>query len=232
LGIWLSITIQTILLQSRQWSSACLRSFFGNLKVSQKCLTIFYIFRHLTIIPEDTGIQIKRCIPLTADRYIMLYQKEYEVHISISSINLDNNSCKLIGKTYRIPNCQVAIRVIMSVISVDTICTEVYSEERALLYQLKIDYSALSFELQAVFSVPISTAFYRIIGEQCLFAIRSSISAWIDCIAISDMNGSLTKLEGTGIQLDYNAFKIGGVGVSFTFYYNNDSNLVSVLNER
>jgi hypothetical protein len=157
----------------------------------------------------------------------VLYQKKQEVHISIVSIDPNKNTCELVGNTCRIPGCWSAYKVIMSVVSADIVFTRVFDEERIRLYQFNL--STFNFELQAVFSIPDNgrMRFYRIVDEYCMFAnLDSTTDAWITHIGICDKNGVVTKLEGTGIQLDYNAHKWKGTRVSFTFYNNGNDNLV------
>jgi hypothetical protein len=142
----------------------------------------FTPFRSLMTTPEDAEIQITRCIPLVVDRCLVLYQKKQEVHMSVISLDLNKNSCELIGSTYRIPNCWKAWEVGMSVTSAGVICLKAYHEGRTRLYQFKIDHSTLNFELQTVFSVPGCTRFHRIVDECCIFVEYISTRARIENI--------------------------------------------------
>lgn len=170
------------------------------------------------MIPEDPEIQIHWCIPLTVVSCIVLCQKKEEVHISLTSNDLNNNNFKLTSNTYRIPNCVDAWKIGISMAAGDIIFKKMDDEKSIQIYQLNVDHSVSNFKLNRVFSVPTNTYFHRIINEHCYFVQLGFKLAWIEHIAICDKNGSLTMLENSKIQLDYNSEKIAGVGVSFTFY--------------
>ncbi|KAI6182682.1 hypothetical protein M3Y97_00407000 [Aphelenchoides bicaudatus] len=184
-------------------------------KIEGRQLLVFDIFsgtsKNLIATPKDFGIKLLQCVPLTAERCFVLYQKDQKFCVSIISLETSENIYEFTATAYCIPDQKSGQQITIfgaaiSVISSDTVYAKVVREKHCQLYIFKIYHFASSFKLQTTFIIPFCTFWYGIADEGCVFAQynTSRMFTWIDCIATCNKNESVTKLENTGIKFEQN----------------------------
>lgn len=171
-------------------------------------------------------ITLKKYLYLSEDRGFVVYKIKNEYRTSIISINLDRNTYTFIGESYHIDEEDYYIGEFwggeLSLLSDNTISVLVHGDywEYSTINLFKIDEILSTCEFQRGILIPEYGKWLTMINGKLVYALFETIDQLydemrVDAIMIREEDGTLKRLENTGVHLSKASFRYDPSFLSF-----------------